>query len=406
VKIVLFSFLFEPELGGGAAVVVNQLVRALVAHSYDVVVVTTWDGKKIETEYLDGIKLIRIPAYNLYWVAEKDKQPTWKKILWQLLDVWNPLVYHVVRQILLDEAPDIVHSHKLRGLSPSIWRAAQAVGVEKIVHTCHDYELLSPEGFFMGWAGRLAERQHLLMRPYQFLRRHFSKAIHIVTAPSQFVLDYHEKMGYFPLAAKKVVPNSHGVRSVELNARETKSLSKADAGIRFLFLGRLEAAKGVDLLCEAFLQFAADNMDFVLYITGWGMLADELRAKYAHQNNIIFTGALFGVEKDELIRKSDFLIAPSVFSEPFGIVIVEAYAQGTPVITSRAGAFPETVSEGQTGFLVSTGSVGELRTILERVSTDFFDWKEMSENCLQEAQNYTFEKMIAEYLAVYEYDGN
>ena len=403
-KIVLLSFLFEPELGGGAAVVVNQLSRLLVEHSHSVTVVTTWKGSHIKVEQVDGIKLIRIPALNLYWVAEKDRQATPKKIVWQLIDLWNPLVYRMVRQILIEEAADIVHSHKLRGLSPSIWSAAVSAGVKKIVHTCHDYELLSPEGFFMGWAGKLAREQNIVMRPYQILRRRYSRFVQEVTAPSQFVLDRHLEMGFFSRAKTGLISNTHGfgLKEIQLNREKFSKTRRENPVKKFLYLGRLDKAKGVDLLFQAFSRIAGQGQGCLLRVTGWGPLEEALREKYKHQDNIVFTGPVFGPEKYKLIRESDMLVAPSLSPEPFGIVIVEAYAYGVPVITSRAGAFPELVRDGETGFLVDTGSVDDLSTVLAKVSQKPVVTKAMSENCFVEAEKYTVEKFLDGYLHIYE----
>lgn len=403
-KIALFSFLYEPELGGGAAVVVNQLARLLVQRSHSVVVITTWKGDYVKTDHIDGIKIIRIPPLNLYWVGEKDSQVGAKKIIWQLVDVWNPLVYRLARRILLSEEPDLVHSHKLRGLSPSIWSAATSAGIKKIIHTCHDYELPSPEGYFMGWAGKLAQEQNLVMRPYQTLRKYFSRQVQVATAPSRFVLDIHQRIGFFPLARKIVIPNTHGFAASALQKKvlEVPNPNKKDLARRFLYLGRLDKAKGVDLLCEAFLRVATGKQDFLLRIAGWGPLDESLREKYKDHNNIVFTGPVFGEQKDELIRDSNVLVAPSVSPEPFGIVIAEAYSHGLPVITSRAGAFPEIVRDGETGFMVDTGSVDALHSILAKVSEEPHLITAMAEASIAEAQKYTTEKFIGYYLDIYE----
>jgi glycosyltransferase involved in cell wall biosynthesis len=402
-KVVLLSFLFEPELGGGAAVVVNQLAHLLVQRSYSVVVITTWKGRYVKTDNIDGIKIIRIPPMNLYWVGEKDKQTSPKKIIWQLVDTWNPLVYRLVRQILINEDADIVHSHKLRGLSPSIWSAAASAGVNKIIHTCHDFELLSPEGLLMGRIGRLAQEQNFVIRPYQSIRRFFSKLVHAASAPSRFVFDYHQKMGFFSLAKTRIIPNSHGFDASELqhNFSEFSRLHKKDLARRFLYLGRLDKAKGVDLLCQAFSRVAGQKQDFLLRITGWGPLDEFLREKYKYQNNVVFTGPVFGPQKAELFRDSDVLVAPSIGPEPFGIVIAEAYSHGVPVVTSRAGAFPEIVRDGETGLLVKPGSVDDLISALAKVSEEHFLINAMSGNCIEEARKYTTEKLISDYLAMY-----
>lgn len=403
-KILLTSFLYETEIGGGAAVVVNQLAQMLTQRDYHVVVLTTWAGRSIKTDHVDGIKIIRLPASNLYWVADKDSQPSYKKVFWQLFDTWNPLMYRLAREVIDAESPDIVHSHKLRGLSPSIWSAAASAGVSKIVHTCHDYELLSPEGFFMGWAGRLAQEQNLVMRPYQNLRKYFSRLVNVTSAPSRFVMDFHHKMEFFPRAKKIIIPNTHGFNADQLSLSFSKSsdFHRQHLTKRFLYLGRLDKAKGVDLLCEAFLQAGVQSQDCQLTITGWGHLEISLREKYKNQNRIKFTGPIFGDKKSELLWNSDVLIAPSVSPEPFGIVIAESYAHGLPVITSRAGAFPELVQDGKTGLLVETGSVDELSSAMIKFCTDSHPRSDMSAKCCREAEKYTAEKFFDGYLGIYE----
>ena len=402
-KIILLSFLYDAEIGGGAAVVVNQLAHLLVQRSHSVTVITTWKGKSVKNDLIDGVKIIRLPPLNLYWVGEKDRQSSPKKVIWQLVDLWNPLVYRLVRQILINEQADIVHSHKFRGLSPAIWGAAASAGVKKIVHTCHDYELLSPEGLFMGRIGRLAEEQNLVIRPYQSLRRYFSRLVHEVTAPSRFVLDYHLKMGFFPKAKTRIIPNTHGFDSSELQQEnlEVSRFPKKDLARCFLYLGRLDKAKGIDILCQAFSQVAGQNQDFLLRIAGWGPLEASLREKYKNQRNIVFIGSVFGAQKTKLFRDSDVLVAPSIAAETFSIVIAEAYSHGVPVIASSVGAFPEIVREGQTGFLVKAGSVDELYSALAKVSQVPFLVSSMSGSCIDEARKYTTEKFISNYLNIY-----
>jgi glycosyltransferase involved in cell wall biosynthesis len=403
-KVVLLSFLYEPELGGGAAVVVNQLAHALFERAIDVVVITTWKANYIKSEVIDGIKIVRIPPMNLYWVGEKDNQAGYKKVIWQLMDIWNPLVYRSVRQILINEKADIVHSHKLRGLSPSIWSAAASAGVNKIVHTCHDYELLSPEGLLMGKVGRLAQGQNIVMRPYQNLRRYYSKLVNVALAPSKFVMNYHQKMGFFYLARTKIIPNSHGFNAYKLqkNAGEFTKLEKKDFARRFLYLGRLEKAKGIDVLCRAFLRVASQNSDFRLTIAGWGSLETSLMEKYKYQHNIVFAGSVSGSRKAELFHENDVLVAPSIAQEAFGIVLTEAYSFGLPVIASRIGAYPEIVREGKTGFMVNPGSEDDLFSMLVRVGEVHSLPKALGVRCLEEAGKYTSERFIGDYLDVYQ----
>lgn len=403
-KILLATFLYEPEIGGGASVVVDQLANLLVSANNEVVILTSWEGNQVRTEQINTIKVIRIPSFNLYWISRKDNQPTYKKVAWQLIDTWNPWVYQVCRKIFIREAPDVVHVHKLRGISPSVWSAASAAGIKKIVHTCHDFELLSPEGLLMGKIGRLAQEQSLVMHPYQLIRKMFSQKVHTATAPSRFVMDVHQKMDFFPKSNIKIVPNSHGLgtEALQNNFSESPRFQQNDGMICFLYIGRLDKTKGIDVLCQVFSLVARKNQKVILRIAGWGPLDEALREKYQHLDNIIFTGPVFGAQKRELFQISHVLVAPSVAPESFGIVIAEAFSYGMPVIASKIGAFPEIVREGETGFLVEPGSVEELAAAISRVSEEKNLIASMSENCFKEARKYTTEKMLSNYLEIYE----
>lgn len=401
-KVIISSFLFETSIGGGASLVVNQLAQSLICAGYQVIVLTTWSGSRIKIEHADSVKVIRLPASNLYWIADKDRQPAYKKIAWQLFDVWNPLIYLLAREIIKNEAPDLVHSHKLRGLSPSIWSAAASAGVKTIVHTCHDFELISPEGLLMGKVGRLAKEQHWLMRPYQSIRKYFSRSVHHVTAPSRFLLDAHKKMDFFPSANFHIIPNTHGVCAEEFGKSSAQAFSKNTDIIRFLYIGRLDKAKGVDLLCQVFSQLLNQNHHLILTIAGWGALDVFLRETYKDHHNIQFVGSVFGTQKSDLFRASDILIAPSIAPESFGIVITEAYAYGLPVIASKIGAYSEIVKDGKTGFLVQPGSAHDLSSAILKISQHKDMIKTMSKHCLSEAQKYTPERFISDYLNIYQ----
>lgn len=404
-KIVLVSFLYEPEIGGGASVVVHQLAHALSKRSYTVTVITTWKGSYVKTELIDEIKVIRIPPLNLYWVGEKDGQSITKKIIWQLIDTWNPMIYHLVRRILMEENADIVHTHKLRGISPTIWNAANSAGIKNIIHTCHDYELLSPQGYFMGRVGKLALHQSILVRPYQSLRRSISKLVRVAIAPSRYVLDIHKQMGFFPNAISRVIQNSHGLSQAELKIKNSggrEELIQLQNDFKFLYLGRLDKAKGVDILCQAFIEATLINPKICLKIAGWGPMENFLNETYSKVNNIKFIGKVFGPQKDELLKHCEILIVPSISPEPFGIVIAEGYAYGLPVIASNIGAMPEIIKDGKTGLLTQPGSVSDLSAAISRMCNDPTLVKEMSKKCRIEAERFSSDEFINKYIDIYQ----
>lgn len=403
-KVALLSYLFGQNMGGGAAASARRLAYGLRDRDIDVTVITTHDGPASTTTTADGIRIHALPPGNLYWVEDKDDHAPAAKVLWQLVDTWNPRQYGPVKRLLVDEAPDIVHVHKMRGLSPAVWSAAAAAGCRPIIQTCRDYEAMSPEGTLTTGVGRLAERGAWAVRPYQAFRARVSDHLDMVTAPSQYTLDMLTSRGFFRRAAQAVVPNTHGLTLGELAAlRVARELGgdNNERPIRFLYLGRLEAIKGVSTLCEAFLHVATGTPDAELHIVGFGTQEEALREAYEEHPCITFHGAVYGDAKQALVGRCDVQVVPSEWAEVFGNVIVEAYAFGMPVIASCSGGMPEVIVEGQTGFLVPPGDVPALAAALEQFIHAPQLVATMSEACFVASRDYAVETITDGYLRAY-----
>src|SRR5262249_13341504 len=73
-----------------------------------------------------------------------------------------------------------------------------------------------------------------------------------------------------------------------------------------------------------------------------------------HAVNVEFLGEVGGPCKNELLARATALLFPIDWPEPFGLVMIEAMACGTPVIAFRAGSVPEIIEDGVTGFIVAS----------------------------------------------------
>jgi glycosyltransferase involved in cell wall biosynthesis len=147
------------------------------------------------------------------------------------------------------------------------------------------------------------------------------------------------------------IPN--GVRLEKYAFRETVA-----SNAPLLFLGRLERIKG------------AHHAIAVAKKTGRRLILAGNRsdrgpeAKYFEQeiaphldsNQIEYLGPVDDVQKSELLGKAAALLFPIEWDEPFGIVMVEALACGTPVLAVKRGSVPEIVTHGVTGWLVDQPS--------------------------------------------------
>ena len=129
-------------------------------------------------------------------------------------------------------------------------------------------------------------------------------------------------------------------------------------GANLCFVGRLSKEKG---LSEVFESLREVKLDLSLAVIGGGQLADDLE-EISQGLNVKFYGWLMHDEVLALLKGSKFLIFPSIWFETFGLVIIEAFSLGVPVIARDIGGTSEIVDNGLNGYLYK--SVGELSDIL------------------------------------------
>ena len=108
-----------------------------------------------------------------------------------------------------------------------------------------------------------------------------------------------------------------------------------------------------------------------------------------------YIGEIGEGEKDEFLGNAYALLFPIDWPEPFGLVMIEAMACGTPVIAYRRGSVPEVMEDGVTGFVVSTleEAIEATRRVIE---LDRRRIREVFE------ERFTVERMASDYLAIYQ----
>jgi glycosyltransferase involved in cell wall biosynthesis len=132
-----------------------------------------------------------------------------------------------------------------------------------------------------------------------------------------------------------------------------------------VFLGRVEAIKGPHLAIEA-ARLAGRSLVIA------GNVADEHRpwfeatiAPHIDGDRVRYQGPVDDVQKCGLLGAAAALLMPVMWEEPFGIVMAEAMACGTPVIGFNRGAVSEVIVEGTTGYVVDT--VAEMAAVITRL---------------------------------------
>ena len=194
--------------------------------------------------------------------------------------------------------------------------------------------------------------------------------MHCLTTPdTKFVWDRYQgsynAISYAQRAAMLAVDGGTFVGVVH-NAIDVESFPFSEDKDRYLlFLGRIAPEKGPHLAIEAArklgmrLKIAAkvDRADRAFYHDVVEPLIDG--------EQVVYLGEADGARKRELYRRAYCLLMPLCWEEPFGLVMAEAMACGTPVVAFARGAAPEIVVDGETGFLVN--DVDEMVQAVKRV---------------------------------------
>ena len=146
-----------------------------------------------------------------------------------------------------------------------------------------------------------------------------------------------------------------------------------------LFVGRLSPEKGVDRLLRAWAKLPGDRK---LVIMGDGPEMDSLKtlAAQLRLDKVVFTGFLARKAQTEIWKETAFSIVPSIWQEPFGMVVLEAWAKARPVVAHSIGALPEIVRDGTDGFLADPSNPEALAGTLERAFSNPANLREMGES--------------------------
>jgi glycosyltransferase involved in cell wall biosynthesis len=271
---------------------------------------------------------------------------------------------------ILQFKPDIIHIHNLFFIaSPSIIYAARKHKIP-VVLTLNNYRLLCANSLLM----RDNEVCELCIHkkfPFHGIRYKCYRGSSAESALVTTITGFHKLISTWKNKVSAFIALNDFSRSKFLNSSlqipvgkiMAKSNFVRDPGegnkIRedfFLFVGRIAKEKGVHVLAKAF----AAMPDNKIIIIGDGPEKISLQEKFRSYKNISFTGQMEKQLVKEYMKQCKAFICPSIWYEGTPLTIIEAFAAGTPVITSRLGSMAETVSDGFNGLLFTVGDADDL----------------------------------------------
>jgi glycosyltransferase involved in cell wall biosynthesis len=382
------SATYYPCANGGAEISTQVLAEALAKRGIEVVVVTGGDADV--DERINGVMVRRMRIRNVYWSFHAAKQTKVKKLIWHALDSFNEFMASPFKRILDDEHPTLVLTNRVEDFSPIVWRVAKRAGY-RVLHTIRDFGLMCAYAT-MHRAGRNCVQQcgvcRLLTTPKRLLSTHVDHVVGISNA----VLERHLAAGYFPRSTSNVIVNIY-----EPKPGQVQSVQR-EAVLRFGYLGRLHPTKGLDRLIDEY-RLANVSATTRLLVAGTGTPDyEESLKRRAAGLDIELLGRQ---EPSDFFSRIDVLIVPSLWEEPLGRVIFEAYAHSTPVIASRRGGIPEIVRANETGFLFEPDERGGLARLLSLISADRTKIDRLRPLCFREARRFSAEEVTAQYLKLF-----
>ena len=276
--------------------------------------------------------------------------------------LWSVRTLHEIVDLVCRFQPDVIHAHNTFPLiSPSLYWAAARARVP-VVQTLHNFRLMCLNALFL-LEGKVCE-DCIGQLPWRGVARACYRGSHAASGVLAGMLSLHRGLGTYRnkvaryitlnefcrgkfieggLPAERVVVKPNFVDISEIPPVPRSGL---------LFVGRLSAEKGLLTLAKAMALLPVTK----LRVAGDGPESGLLDRVVG----VTKLGNLLGDAVHQEMRHALALVVPSIWYETFGLVVIEAFACGTPVIASRIGALAVLVRNGKTGLLFEPGNPREL----------------------------------------------
>lgn len=319
--------------------------------------------------------------------------------------LWSKRSTQAVDAICRRFRPDIIHAHNTFPLiSPSLyWTAGRQR--TPIVQTLHNFRLLCPQAIFLR-EGKICE-DCVGKTPWRSVTRKCYRDSALQSAVLTGMLATHRMIGTYrhrvtryialnTFARDKYVEGGLPAARFRIKPNFVAAAAMPDWSARSggMYVGRLSSEKGLDVLARAVGTLGRQPVDV---IGGGPMQA------LAEQS---FGARYLGFQPlDEIMgrmRSALFLIVPSICYENSPRTIVEAFASGLPVITSRLGALTDIVADGKTGLLFNPGDAADLAAKIEWAESHPQDMMRMGRAARAEyEEKYTPERNYHMLMEIY-----
>lgn len=327
--------------------------------------------------------------------------------------LWNQSARREIRGLISENQPNIMHCQNLFPIiSPSIYAEAHRAGVV-VVQSLRNYRQICLNAYLSrdgrpceDCVGRSVPWPGVLHRCYQG-----NRAASLVVAT---MLTGHRILQTWDRNVDAYIANTEFAKSklvagglpperilVKPNFVHPDPGERRTTGSYALYVGRLSAEKGIQTLVDAWKSIE----DLRLLMVGAGPMEEELRshARAKGLQGIKILGRRTHEQVLSLMKEAQFLVFPSLLYETFGRVLVEAFACGVPVVSSRRGTASEIVQHGGTGLHFEAADAEDLVRQVTWVQENPTQLSEMGHNARSEFEaKYTADRNYQMLMNIYE----
>lgn len=440
-KVALFVHCFFPAHFYGTEAYTLELARNLRALGHEpVVVAATYPGEPVQREVLTVYRYEDIPVYCI----DKNSFPHRR-----VRDTYfQPEVRSVLKRILIDLKPDIVHVTHLMNHTAVLLEVIRDLNIPAVATLtdffgfCFNNKLEAADGSlcsgpnedrvncvacFLSARGRQPSASYVerwagqpdrSFKAAAFLTRLASVPVLRASGMAETVRDLTERpavlQSLYSVYRAVIAPTTflrnayvdnglavpiHEIRfGVDL-PREPKMARPADRPLRFGFIGQIAPHKGTDLLIDAYRQLPKGKAE--LHVFGPGdqnpSYMDGLK-RAAAGCAVTFRGTFPSQAMAKVLSELDFVVIPSRWSENSPLILLYSLASHTPVIVSDVEGLTEFIEPGRNGYVFKRDSVDDLARVLRAIVAD-----PVSALALQATTRYerTSRTMVADVCEIY-----
>lgn len=386
-RIVIAGQTYYPG-NNGQAIFTIHLAEGLARAGHQVQVIVPWGQFRTGSEIIQGVKVHTLRSLNFGWIHP---------------DVWLPFFpSREIRHIFDDELPDIVHIQDHYFVSQSVAAVARQSGLP-VIGTNH----FLPENL-LPYLSVLPVPRPVKIRVLWAMMLSVYNRLQVITTPTQtaarILLSQKVRPPVTAVSCGVDIDFFHPEPDLNRNAACAK-FGLDPAKVLFLYVGRLDGEKRIDLLIRAIARLKEQGrQEIQLAVAGQGAAGGALRElaqTLGLGEQVRFLGYVPNADLPRLYQTAQIFAMPSP-EELQSIATLEAMASGLPILAANARALPEIVIPGENGYLFEPNQVEAVASGMIGLIDHRDAWGRMGRSSRARAVEHSLQNTIHRYEAIYQ----